>query len=230
MNASIPILWRCFLFHAYFPFPQKADRIDFSAFQRAVGLLAAEGNLCLGSNASGITMDADGCPDAKTRASKRLWILFRSLSTQVSHSRQPKVPEASVADLSTIEEDLMDVLALTQPDNMCIMPAPMEELRPHAKRILRSSTPYTCSSIPREDFLGLLKLILSVQLDEPQWGSEQPRFHTGRILVQPESDILQGASDAILRLFTSSEYKDVDWLLFKNTLDVYLVSFLCSIM
>ena len=195
-----------------------------------MGLLAAEGNLRLGSNSNGITMDADRCPNAKARASKQLWILFRSLSSQNSHPSELKVPEASVADLSTIEEDLMEVLALTQPDNMCIMPAPMEELRPHATRILDSSTPYICSSFPREDFRELLKLILSIQLDKPEWGTEQPRFHTGRILVQPNLDILQGASDTIMRLFTSSENKDVDWHDFKDTLSVYLVSFLWSIM
>ena len=174
-------------------------------------------------------MDADRYPDGSGRASKQLWIMFKSLSIQASFSGRPKIPEASVADLSTIEEDLMDVLCLTQPDNPCIMPSPIEELRPHAKRILSSSTPYTCSSIPREDFLNVLKLLLSIQLDKPEWGpSHEPPCHTGRILVQPRSDILQGASEALLSLFTSSENKDVEWHVFKDVLNVHLVRFLCS--
>ena len=208
----------------------KAERVDFSAFQRAVGLLAAEGNLRLGDNADGVTMDGDKYPDANARASKQLWMMFKSFSIQVAHSNRPKVTEARVADLSTIEEDLMDVLCLTKPDDPCIMPAPIEELRPHAKRILSSSTPYTCSSIPRGDFLGLLKLILSIESDKPEWGPHEPRFYTGRILVPPRSDILQGASNAVLRRFTSSENIDVDWHVFKNVLSVYLVRLFCSIM
>lgn len=175
-------------------------------------------------------MDADRCLDTKARTSNQLWILYKSLSVQIPHSSQPKVAKVSVTDMSTTEEGLMDVLALTQPDNMCIMPAPIEELRPHAKRILSSSTPYAFSSIPREDFLGLVKLILSIQLDKPEWGPHQPLFHTGRVLLQPSEDVLQGASDAILKSFTSGEDKDVDWHDFKNTLSLHLVSFLCSIM
>ena len=50
MNASIPLLWRCLHFHACFPFPRETDRLDYSAFQRVIGLLAAEGTLCLGDN------------------------------------------------------------------------------------------------------------------------------------------------------------------------------------
>ena len=98
----------------------------------------------------------------------------------------------------------MDVLCLTQPDDPCIMPAPIEDLRPHATRILNSSMPHACSLIPREDFLSLLKLILSVQLDKPVWGPHEPYFHTGRILIHPSSEILKGAADAILKQFTSN--------------------------
>ena len=222
LSASIPILWKCFHFHAFFPFPQKLQRVNYSAFQRAVGFLAAEGNLRLGENADGITMDADRYPDASARASKRLWILFRSLSSRSLTSNGPKLVETYVADLSNTEEDLMEVLALTQPDNACIMPAPIEELRPHAKRILNSSTRYTYSSIPRAEFLNLLKLILSVQLDKPHWGDHEPYFYTGRVLTPPDPDMIQ-AANAMLRKSTSSEKCDVDWPSFQNVLNVDLV-------
>lgn len=117
----------------------------------------------------------------------------------------------------------MEVLALTQPDNACIMPAPIEELRPHAKRILNSSTRYTYSSIPRAEFLNLLKLILSVQLDKPQWGDHEPYFYTGRVLTPPDPDMIQGTANALLRKSTSSEKGDFDWLSFQNVLNVDLV-------
>lgn len=223
LSASIPILWRCFHFHAFFPFSQKLQRINYSAFQRAIGFLAAEGNLRLGDNADGITMDAGRYPDASARASKRLWILFRSLSSGSLTSSGPKMVETNVADLSNTEEDLMEVLALTQPDNACIMPAPIEELRPHARRILKFSTRYTYSWIPRAEFLNLLKLILSVQLDKPQWGDHEPYFYTGRVLTPPDPDIIQGTADALLRRSTSSEQGDVDWKSFEKVLNVDLV-------
>lgn len=223
LSASIPILWRCFHFHAFFPFPQESQRINYTAFQRAIGFLAAEGNLRLGDNADGITMDADEYPDAGARASKRLWILFRSLSRRSLTSSGPKMVENNVASLSNTEEDLMEVLALLQPDNTCIMPAPIEELRPHARRILDSSTQYTYSSIPRAEFLNLLKLILSVQLDKPEWGDHEPYFYTGRVLTPPDPDIIQGTADAILRKSTPSDKGDVDCKSFQNILNVDLV-------
>ena len=132
--------------------------------------------------------------------------------------------ERNVADPIDTEEDLMEVLALTQPNNASIMPAPIEDLRPHARRVLGSSTLRTYSSIPRGEFLSLLKLILSVQLDKPEWGAHEPFFYTGRILIPPNLDILQGSADAILRGSISSEQMDVDWQSFQNILDVHLVS------
>ena len=172
-------------------------------------------------------MDADKYPDTNARALKQHSILFKSLSIQFSRLSRPKPIESSVTDWSSTEEHLMDVLCLTQPDDPCIMPAPIEELRPHAERILSSSTPYACSSTPRRDFLGLLKLLLSVQLIKPEWGSHEPYFHIGHTLIRPDSDILQGAADAILRRFTSSEKSDVNWHVFKNVLNVYVVRSSC---
>lgn len=224
MRASIAILWRCFQYHAWFPFPPKPQPLDYGAFQRAIGFLAAGGTLRLGEDADGITTDADGYPDHSARASKHLWILFRSFSSPSSCFSGRKSIESTVADPIDTQEDLMEVLALTQPVNHCIMPAPIEELRPHARRILSSSTLYTCSSIPRGDFLSLLKLILSVQLDKPEWEFHEPYFYTGRIQVPPNLDILQGSADAILRGLTSSEKNGVEWQSFQTIMNVYLVS------
>ena len=220
----MPILWRCLHFHAFFPFPQKPQRLDYNAFQRAIGFLAAEGNLRLGDNADGITTDRDQYPDDSARASKHLWMLFRSLAGHSAGLNEANVVESNLAGLSTTEDDLMEVLALTQPDNPCIMPAPIEELRPHARRVLGSSTECTYSPIPRGDFLSLLKLILSIQWHKPEWGNHEPYYYTGRILVSADPDILQGAADAILKKAIPSETKDVDWPSFQNILNVYLVS------
>ena len=220
----MPILWRCLHFHAFFPFTQRPECLDCDAFQRAIGFLAAEGNLRLGDNANGVTMNADRYPDDDARSSKHLWMLFRSLADHSDKTNEPKVVAADLAGRSNAEDDLREVLALTQPDNLCIMPAPIEEWRPHARRVLGSSTPCLYSPIPRGDFLSLLKLILSVQLDKPEWGNHEPCYYTGRILASPDLDILQGAADATLKKSIPSETKDVDWRSFQNILSVYLAS------
>ena len=173
-------------------------------------------------------MDGDKYPDDNARASKRLWMMFRSLSTQFPQPNESKTTTSSPAHMSTLEEDLMEVLALCQPDNPCIMPAPIEELRSDAQRILSGSKPYVCSIIPRGDLLSLLKLLLSVQLDRPEWGDHEPYFYTGRVSVRPDPDNLRGAADALLKRFTSSEKSDIDWDAFRDILITYLVRSLCD--
>ena len=168
-------------------------------------------------------MDRDRYPDASARASKRLWILFKSLSTRIPLPDHYRSTKFSALDLSTTEDDLMDALALTQPDNPCIIPAPIEELRPHAKRILGSSTIYNYYSIPLGDFLNLLSLMLCIQIDKPEWGSGPPYFNTGRISPTPIREVLRGAADAILRSFSHEATADIGWHEFHNVLSVHLV-------
>ena len=168
-------------------------------------------------------MDRDGYPGADARASRRLWILFKSLSTQTPLPNHNTSTESSVLELSTTEDDLMDVLALTEPDHPSIMPAPIEELRPHAKRILGSAKFHTNYSIPQGDFLSLLSLILSIQMDEPIWDNHKPYFNTGRILLPPNREILRGAADAILRSFNHEVIGNIEWHDFHKVLSVHLV-------
>ena len=113
----------------FFPFSQKPQNLDFNAFQRAVGFRAAEGNLDLGDNADGIAMNADRYPDDSARASKDLWMIFGSLAGHFAEVSGLEVVETSLAGLSNTEDDLLEVLALTQPHKACIIPAPIEELR-----------------------------------------------------------------------------------------------------
>ena len=220
LNASISILWKCFHYHAYFPFPQKPERLDYSAFQRAIGLLAAEGNLDLGDNADGVTMDGDKYPDGSSRALKQLWIVFKSLSLQFAPLSGYKSSEA--VGLSTTEEDLMDVLCLTQPYDPPMMPTPMEDLRPHAKRILNSPAPYECTFIPREDFLGLLKLLFCIEMDKPDRSLGVTT--AAHALPITDKDLLNGIADALLKTFTPREKDDIYWRDFSNVISTYLVS------
>lgn len=219
LQASIPILWRCFHFNAYFPFPHEAEQLDYSAFQRAIGLLAADGSVRLGDNADGITMDADRYPDAIARASKRLCIMFKSLSIQNSHAIRPEPTQSSVANFPTTEEDLMDVLCLTQPDDACIMPAPMEELRPHAKRILRTPISNAHYSIPCADFRRLIRLLLCIRPER------SPCVRAVCALPTLDIDLLDGIADALLKHFNPNERSDISWHEFNNVISTYLPNF-----
>lgn len=165
-------------------------------------------------------MDGDRYPDGSSRALKQLWIIFKSLSFQFAPSSGYKPSEA--VGLSTTEEDLMDVLCLTQPYDSCIMPAPIEELRPHAKRILNHSASYECSFIPRGDFLGLLKLLFCVKMDKPNISLGANT--TARALPIIDKDLLNGVVDALLKNFTFSEKGDIYWRDFSNVISTYLVS------
>ncbi len=166
-------------------------------------------------------MDADRYPDAKARASKQLWIMFKSLSTRIPLSSLPKSIESRVASMSTTEDDLMDVLCLIQPNDPCIMPAPIEELRPHAKRILSSSTTYDYSSIPRGDFVSLLKLLFCIQLGKPNLSS---RVHTtAHALPAVDLDLLDPLAVALLENSTPNEEGVVYWHDFNKIISIYLV-------
>ena len=162
--------------------------------------------------------------DLDSRALKRLWIMFKSLSIQVPLSSRYKSIESGAVKLSTTEEDLMAVLYLTQPNNPCMMPAPIEELRPHAKRILNSSAAYECSFIPREDFRGLLKLLFCIEMDKPDRSlGVNIAAHAPPIT---DEDLLNGTADALLKNFTHNEEGDIYWHDFSNVISTYLVKHL----
>lgn len=166
-------------------------------------------------------MDGDRYSDGNSRALKQLWIIFKTLSIQFAPSSEYKSFEA--VGLSTTEEDLMDVLCLTQPNNPCIMPAPIEELRPHAKRILNFSAPYECSFIPREDFRGLLKLLLCIEMDKPDFSLRgNIATHAPPII---DKDLLDRIAEALLKNFTLNEKGDIHWHDFSNVINTYLVKF-----
>ncbi|MCJ1456963.1 hypothetical protein MMC28_007329 [Mycoblastus sanguinarius] len=129
----------------------------------------------------------------------------------------PKDTECGQAELS-VEEDLLDVLALVQPADPCITAVQGDELRPHTSRILDSSEGYVYTLIPRKDLFSLLKLLLSIEIDKPKWGD---RFYTGHApSTSPDPDILNRVTDAVLRRFTQDEESDVNWQTFKDALSV----------
>lgn len=71
----------------------------------------------------------------------------------------------------------MDVLAMTQPYTICLLPSP-DQLRPAAQKLLSEGAFQNRYPIVRKDLSRLLSLLLRLRLREAKWGS---RFHFGTI-------------------------------------------------
>jgi len=159
LTRSIRILWRCFRFHAYFPFPELSpDKIDGAAFIRAMGLLASGGFSRLGCDWFGnYTTPREGDSDLILSDMGRL---LRSLAIPVA-LREGNDQTAKGSQV----EDLLDVLTLVHPPSVPYGSTTQEELRDHANKILSSTKPYNFCSIPREESLSLITLLLTLRQD-----------------------------------------------------------------
>lgn len=219
LSTSISILWRCFHFHAYFPFAQQSpDQIDCDAFQRAVALLGADGISRLGYSSIGIEIDPD-----RDRAFNSLYRIFRSLAIPSLSTPSSENPSGNEAEQWSQTDDLLDVLDLVQPSRVPYGPTCRDEFLIHASRILGSSKFYTYSSIPRGDIMSLLTLLLSIQIDEPEGGASFNTVHPSEGLGEEMPERL---ANAILRRFAPDEECDIDWYAFSSMLSNYLVSIL----
>ena len=185
---------------------------------RAVAFLAADGISRLGNDVVGAAVNADQGSDVVTHEVKGLRRMFRSLAAR---SSQVEPSQANVL----VTEDIIGVLALVQPSDYYKISIPREELRPHANSILASSGCHACvyTSIPRQDLLNLLKLLLSLQIDKPKWGAHFSTAHTASI--DPECDNLDEIANVLLSHFILQGETDVGWQTFRNVLSIYLVRF-----
>ena len=151
--------WRCFLFHAYFPFPTPSSRlVDYSAFKRAVTLLVSNGALHLGEDAIGAAMYPE-VDDAEVRAFRTLWRMFRSFTVRVPCIDGSELAE-SKQDVRSEAEDLLEILSLVQPADTCLQTVRHKSLQPHSSRISNSSDVYVYTTSPYEDLCSVETMIL----------------------------------------------------------------------
>jgi hypothetical protein len=165
-EAVIQLLWRCFHFYAYHPFPLDTSegRIDWEAFQRAVTMLAAHG-----SDLLGVIEDIDcywrfAGDDLYNQA--KLNRIFRSIGTP---ERSTELDEES----RHMVEEATDVLAMTQPFYMHNGPHE-HELTPTARRLLREDQVRTRRRVRREDLKTLFSILLRLNLFQENWGLSFP--------------------------------------------------------
>ena len=170
-EAEVQLLWKCFHFHAYHPFPRNVidGKVDFSAFQRAIALLVVQGNETL-SGCEGVTY----------------WIWHHHfLNTSFERIlRSISLPEETDGPSVHFSQDSMDeamwvLRALTKPlmADAHGFPDP-DLLRPTARKLVGENGVERRCLIARKDLSILLSLLLRLKLGEARWGG---RFHVGTI-------------------------------------------------
>ena len=106
--------------------------------------------------------------------------LFRSIGL-TDNTEKLTIDSSSVSIL----EAAMDVLAMTQPYNVCLAPSP-EQLRPAAQKLLEEGSFQSRYRTARKDLSNLLSLLFRVSLRRDKWGSY---FHFGSIGACDPSDL-----------------------------------------
>lgn len=163
-ETIINVLWRVFRFYAYHPFPRSATdgRVDSAAFQRAVTLLAIQGTDILGTQDGGDCLwredDAFFCRADFAR-------IFRSIglpksitrpSTEMDHSQNCSL------------NDVMDVLATTQPHTVSLAPSP-DQLESAARKLVGQNLTRRRYEVAHQDVSTLLSLLLRLRLHQARW-------------------------------------------------------------
>ncbi|KAL3264704.1 hypothetical protein ABHI18_000540 [Aspergillus niger] len=200
-----------FYFYAYHPFPRPdVDRgkLEFSAFERAVALLALEGDKRLGSVENGF--GNHWRPDRSYTRELHQHRIFRSIC-RISGSKL-------TTNDQHILDDVVDVLFTTHPYSMKY-PTDPATLSPVAERLLRDGVPNY--QLMAEDFSALLSLFIRLRQHELSWNGGIPygffkeasllTEDLSRTLVQSfhnnQADILH--PEAVLRV--SKGLSNLEW-------------------
>ena len=186
-DTIINLLWTCFYFYAYHPFPRGdvgGGRIGWPAFQRSVSLLALRGTKLLGTLEDG---DYSWRYDESFTHRVNFNRILRSISLPGDADTQQQLQPG--CDTSTlIVDDVMDVLAMTQPQDISVHPSP-DLLKPVAQKLISESATPMQDWIKGEELSLLLSLLLRLRLYETKWARKE--FHYGTFDEQcPQGDEL----------------------------------------
>ena len=174
-NAIINLLWACFYFYAYHPFPRRDvddGKIEWSALQRSVSLLAVRGTKLLGTLEDGdYSWRYYECFTRRANFNR----ILRSISLpEDADTQQHSQPGCHTSTF--IVDDVMDVLAMTQPQDISVHPSP-DLLKPVAQKLISGSATPVKFWIEGEELSLLLSLLLRLRLHEAKWARKE--FHYG---------------------------------------------------
>ena len=150
-----------------------------------------------------------------------LWRTFRSLSVRSEKTILPNKVDTRPAALSDEEEDLLDVLAFTQPADPCRMTVQRKELRPHARRILASSECCNDYCLTLTDLGCLVRLLLSLQIDKTVRNATDQQAST--VSINEDGGVSRRLVSAVLNRFDVQGQDRVEWQTFEDVITIYLV-------
>ncbi|KAJ5770689.1 uncharacterized protein N7511_002740 [Penicillium nucicola] len=157
-DTSLLLLWRCFRFYAFYPFPPDITNstVDYDAFKRAVILLGVQGCDMVGMvDDGGWHWRSDDGYIPRTNLQRML--------RSVGHIESIDEKDCQIeAGFNPIIDETMDVLKTTAPFRMHCGPW-ADQLDPVARRLLGESTK-TQSQVSWEEFSDLLSLVLRLRL------------------------------------------------------------------
>ncbi|GIC94600.1 uncharacterized protein Aud_001929 [Aspergillus udagawae] len=174
------LLWRCLHFYAHYPFARnsRGSRIDLKGFQRAVALLVFRGTDSLGTQQPG---DHYRRHDEALFREADLRRMLRSISEPAQFYS---------AEKQWAVDDVMDVLATTQPHSTTLAPSP-DHVREAAERILsRDSMKHR---LCRDEFSLFVRLLLQLRV----WGVEGSCLPSG-MFNGDSSSACQELADSIV--------------------------------
>ena len=150
-----------------------------------------------------------------------LWRIYRGLSARSMKAILGEKVEPQSPASSDEEEDLLDVLAFTQPADPCRMTVQRKELRPHAQRILSSAEYCTGYSLTLTDLANLVRVLLSLQVD----GSVRNIINkqASIVSINEDNDALNSLTSAVTAKFNVHGREEVKWQTFKEVINLYLV-------
>ena len=181
-DHTIRLLWRSFSYYAYHPFPRgdiDRTRVDESAFQRAVLLLALQTNDLLGTQEGDWFWRNDDEYFHRKSWERMLRSIALPCAVKVDGERGERdVTEAMVSDI-------MDVLSMTQPQpGLPNSPSP-EQLEPAARRFHADSNRGAryIARATKADVRALVEVLMRLRLGDEKWGR---LFHVGNLGVSSD--------------------------------------------
>ncbi|KAL4919521.1 hypothetical protein BDW62DRAFT_199840 [Aspergillus aurantiobrunneus] len=178
-DTAIDVLWSCFYYYAYHPFPRDCNdpaiaKLDRPAFDRAVTLLALQGTEVLGTLDCGWSHWAyiRDRPYPCRRDYDRILRSIGQLILEV-HSQQDST---SAGSFQSVKGDMMDLVATAQPHLLKAIPG-VRRLEPTALRLLEG-VPWKYR-VHSDSLAALVSLLGGLRLWDGTWGRR--RFHYGSV-------------------------------------------------
>ena len=214
-EAAVQLLWRCFHFYAYHPFPRDSTdgKLDSAAFQRALALLVVQGTELLGTQDGG---DYFWRNDEAFFRKPNFERIFRSIGLlENTDKASVHLGHGSTSSL----EDAMDVLAMTQPQTVSMAPSPYQ-LGPAAGKLFSEGVFQERCRVARKDLSRLLSLLLRLKLRDAKWGT---LYHFGTLEKGDSAD--EELADILVRGLGWDQ--DEDYL--TSSLNIMAINLLVSL-